>query len=194
MKNLLTIFILGGLLFPLVSLAGEYKNTSGATISYEGLVPCGGNSCVGVSEKAIGDKMKEMEKNKSPITFQQACTQLGGNWRSPQQKNSISCQFCHFFVMFGELVNFLIFKITIPAAVLLLVISGAMFVFAAGNPGWIKKGQDIMKSVVIGLVIIFLAYLVVGAFLSFIGLADWTAAIYRDWNSGFFQLNCPIKI
>jgi len=104
------------------------------------------------------------------------------------------CQFCHFFVMFGGLVNFLIFGITIPAAVLLLVIGGAMMIFASGQPGLIKKGNDIIKSVAIGIVIIFAAYLVVGTFLKFIGLADWTAAIYKDWNSGFFQLNCEIKL
>jgi hypothetical protein len=107
---------------------------------------------------------------------------------------TIPCQFCHFFVMFGGLLNFLILDITLPAAILLLVIGGAMFVFAAGNPGTIKKGQSIMTSVAIGLVIIFVAYLAVGAFLSFIGLADWTLAIYQDWNTGFFQFNCPITI
>ena len=104
------------------------------------------------------------------------------------------CQFCHFFVMFGGLVSFLIFKITIPTAVLLLVIGGATMIFAGGQPVMIKKGNDIIESVVIGLVIIFVAYLVVVTFLSFIGLADWTAAIYKDWNSGFFQFNCEIKL
>ena len=105
------------------------------------------------------------------------------------------CQFCHFFVTFGGLVNFLIFAITIPAAVLLLVAGGAMFIFASGQPGLVKKGNDIIKSVAIGLVIIFVAYLAVGTFLKFIGLADWTFTIYRSWwETKFFQLNCPINL
>ncbi len=104
------------------------------------------------------------------------------------------CQFCHFSVMFGGIINFLIWKITMPAAVLLIVIGGAMMIFAGGQPGLIKKGNDIIKSVAIGLIIIFVAYLVVGEFLKFIGLADWTWAIYQNWDSGFFQFNCSISL
>ena len=107
---------------------------------------------------------------------------------------TIPCQLCHIFVMFGGIINFLIWGITMPAAVLLFVIGGAMLIFASGKPDLIKKGNDIIRSVAIGLIIIFVAYLVVGTFLKFIGLADWTLAIYKDWNSGFFKFNCEIKL
>jgi hypothetical protein len=146
----------------------ESGNTT--TVAYDGLVPCG--KCVITSGNFDAD----------------------GNYLGGGAQTNLPCQFCHFFVMFGGLVSFLIFKITIPVAVLLLVIGGAMFVFAGGQPGLIQRGNSIIKSVAIGLIIIFVAYLVVGVFLSLIGLANWTLAIYEDWNSGFFQINCPITL
>ncbi|MFH0852266.1 MAG: putative Ig domain-containing protein [bacterium] len=147
---------------------GEPQKTAG----YDGLVPCG--KCVVAKNITLEAAQTEIKNNQGAFS---------GNGQY------VSCQFCHFFVMFGGMVNFLIWKIAIPAAILLLVIGGAMFVFAAGNPGMIKKGMDIMKSVAIGLVIMFVAWIVVSTILTFIGVADWTGL-----RQGWFGINCPIKI
>ncbi|MEK9135305.1 MAG: hypothetical protein AAB451_03355 [Patescibacteria group bacterium] len=145
-------------------------------VAYDGLVPCG--RCVLVGVKVDG-KGKIVELDKDGYT-----TALTGG-----KIDYVSCQFCHFFVMFGGIVNFLLLKIAIPAAILLLVIGGAMFTFSAGNPGTIKKGMDIMKSVAIGLVIMFTAWIVVSTVLTLVGVASWTGL-----RNGWFGINCPINI
>jgi hypothetical protein len=101
------------------------------------------------------------------------------------------CKFCHFFVMFDRIVDFVLFKLVPPIAVLMLLIGGAMFIFGGGSPAIVTKGKNIMTSVAIGLIIIFVAYLVIGLFLHMIGLNDWTTDIYRSWwERGVFEFKC----
>ena len=102
------------------------------------------------------------------------------------------CQLCHLFVMLDNIVDFLFIKLIPPLAALILVIGGGIFIFAGGNPASITQGKSIMTSVLIGLVIIYAAWLIVGLFLNTIGLTDWTNEIYRNWwEQGFFEIPCP---
>lgn len=60
---------------------------------------------------------------------------------------------------FSELVNSIIkwiFNLAIPVAVIMILWAGLRMLTAAGNPTTFKKGQDILKYAVIGLVIIFI--------------------------------------
>ena len=73
----------------------------------------------------------------------------------------------------------------------MLLIGGGMFIFSGGSANTVNKAKTIMTSVVIGLVIIFLAFMIVGVILNAIGLADWTQEIYRNWwQEGVIQINC----
>ena len=102
-----------------------------------------------------------------------------------------ACQLCHLFVLLDNVIDFFLFKIVFPVSVLLLVIGGFMFLFYAENPQMVEQGKKILISVIIGLVIIFSAYFVIGTFLKTIGLAKWTTDIYQNWwNKGFFQIPC----
>jgi len=59
------------------------------------------------------------------------------------------------------------------------------------NPQIVSTGKRILKSVVIGLVIIYASYSLVGWFLVSIGLADWVEDIYRSWwSDGTFVIIC----
>jgi hypothetical protein len=117
------------------------------------------------------------------------------------------CQFCHLFVMFDRIIDFLLTKIVPPLAVLMLVIGGLMFMIAyfteaeapvptngAAGPSLLNRAKKLINSVIIGLVIIYGAWLVIGLFFQVIGLADWTAQIYQNWwKQGFFTIpDCPI--
>lgn len=104
-----------------------------------------------------------------------------------------ACGFCDFFVMIDNILDFVLLKLVPAIATLMLVIGGTMFFFAGGDPGKITTAKSLMTSTIIGLVIIFAAFLIVGTILSTIGLTGWTEDIYRNWwQEGFFQIpGCP---
>jgi len=102
-----------------------------------------------------------------------------------------ACQLCHLFVMFDKIIDFVLINLIPPLAVLMLVIGGVMFIFAAESPTWVTRGKSIMTSVVIGLIIIYAAWLIIGLFFQVIGLTEWTKEIYKNWwEKGFFEIPC----
>ena len=101
------------------------------------------------------------------------------------------CQLCHLFVMLDRIIDFVLIYIVFPVATLLLVIGGAMFMFSAENQNNLAKGKLIMTSVMIGLVIIFSAWLLIGLFLSAIGLSQ--AGIGLISPDKWFIIDCPIN-
>ena len=105
---------------------------------------------------------------------------------------TMPCQFCHFFVMAKAVLDFIV-EIVLVVGVLMLVIGGGMFIFgpliAPGNPKLVSQAQKLMTSVVIGLIIIFGAWIFVNTFFLLIGVADWTGL-----REGWFIIDCPIQL
>ena len=95
------------------------------------------------------------------------------------------CQFCHLFILFDNIVDFVLFTLVPPIAVLMLVIGGAMLFFAAGNPGKLTDAKSIFSSVIIGLILVYGAWVIAGLFFATIGVSDWTGL-----ESGWFTFNC----
>ena len=150
----LSIFLVG-LLFPLLSLAGDYQ-VIGGKVQYGGLVPCG-----------------------KPVLLNDHCCIM-------------PCTFCHFFVMFNGIVNFVIVYIVPVVAVLMLVVGGVMFYFAGGSPKLLTQGKNLIIYAIVGLVIVYAAYLIVGLALQIIGVAKWTG-LNKWFEEGSFTVNCSIK-
>lgn len=100
------------------------------------------------------------------------------------------CKFCHFFVMLKRIVDWFLFVVVPSVAVLMAAIGGVMMIFAAGRPGTVAKGKSILTSTVIGLVIIFCAWLIVNTFLTVIGLSNVTVGTWNPTN--WFTINCPL--
>lgn len=95
------------------------------------------------------------------------------------------CTFCHFFELFANIVNFVLFKFVPPLAVLMLTIGGAMFFLASGDPGKLQQAKGILTSVAIGLIFIYAAWLLVNLFFMTIGVAEWTGLA-----GGWFKFEC----
>jgi len=101
------------------------------------------------------------------------------------------CTLCHLFVLVDSIIDFLIFNLVPPIALLMIIIGALMLIFSMDNPQIVSTGKRILKSVVIGLVIIYASYSLVGWFLVSIGLADWVEDIYRSWwSDGTFVIIC----
>jgi hypothetical protein len=62
----------------------------------------------------------------------------------------------------------------------MIVIGGIMFLTAAGDPGRIGTAKKILTSVVIGLLIIFLAWLIVDTIIMFI---TKSGSPFQNWST-----------
>ena len=99
----------------------------------------------------------------------------------------VSCTFCHFFAMISGIIKFALMNIVFPLAILMLIAGGALFILSAGDPGRINQGKTIMKSAVIGILIILLAWVVVNTILNFSGIVNTSLS----WNpANWFQIEC----
>lgn len=87
--------------------------------------------------------------------------------------------------MIDKILDFFFLSLIPPLAILLTVIAGAYFLLAGSNPAQMEKGKEVLKSVVIGLIIIYGAWLFISFFLTMIGVASWTGL--ESW----FEINCP---
>jgi len=89
------------------------------------------------------------------------------------------CELCDFFKLFDNIVKFVLRNLVPPIAALMLVIGGVMFFQAAGNPAGVGKAKSLLTSVVIGLLIVYGAYLIISLFFTAIGVAEWTGL--QNW-------------
>jgi type IV secretory pathway VirB2 component (pilin) len=113
---------------------------------------------------------------------------------------TLPCQLCHFFVLFKNIFDFLLFKIVPVLAVLMIAIAGFMFLFAyfspaemlpgeaKGGPTLLSRAKKLISSVVFGLLIIYAAWIIVNTFFMVIGVADWTGL-----KEGWWKINCPTQ-
>ena len=95
------------------------------------------------------------------------------------------CKLCHLFVMLDNIFDFVFIKFVPPVAVLALVIGGIYFFASGGNPGNVAKAKGMLTSIVIGLLIIYGAWLLVNTFFLVIGVSEWTGL--TNW----FEYPCP---
>jgi hypothetical protein len=102
-----------------------------------------------------------------------------------------ACNLCHFFVLIDNIIDFLLFRLVPPLALLFIIIGGAMFLLGAGSPRTITQGKNIITSVLIGIGILYGGYFLIGLILQSIGLSQWTHDIYHTWwEQGFFTVPC----
>jgi len=105
------------------------------------------------------------------------------------------CELCHLFVLFKNIVDFLLFKIVPPLAILMLVIAGSMYILAylevIGDPKWISQSKSLIWSVVIGLIIIYGAWLIVNLFFQLIGISTEAKNPFRELPQNWWKINCP---
>lgn len=114
-----------------------------------------------------------------------------------------ACQFCHIFILFNTIVNFVFFKLVPPLAVLMLVIGGFMYIFAymgpatvlqgggKGGPALLSQAKKLITSVIWGLVIVYSAYLAINIVFSFLGLSDF--AIQFTGPDKWATIECIIQ-
>jgi len=91
------------------------------------------------------------------------------------------CKLCDFFVMIDKWIDRLLFMVVPSLAVLMIAIGGGMYIVSQGNPEMLGRAKKLFTSVVIGLLIIYGAWLFVNTFLMAIGVAEWTGLKEGWW-------------
>ncbi len=80
------------------------------------------------------------------------------------------CEFSDLMVMINSIINFLLFNLAIPVAAIMFAGAGFMLMMAGGDPGKISQAKEIFNSVLTGLLIAFMAWIIVQTLLVAAGL------------------------
>lgn len=106
-----------------------------------------------------------------------------------------ACQLCHLFEMAKNIIDFLLLPpsgLLFVIGTLLFIIAGMMYIvaklFAPDSTNMLSQANKVMTSVVIGLVIVFGAWIFVNTFFAVIGVAEWTGL-----DQGWWTVSCPIE-
>lgn len=93
------------------------------------------------------------------------------------------CTFCELYSLAVSIINFLI-KLATPLAVLFIAWGGIQVLTASG-PGSVTKGWDTIKNTLIGIALVFGAWLIVNTFITFL--------ISGNFNLPWKEFNCSIS-
>ena len=158
-SGIITLLLLGAIFMPLQTNAA-------------GLVPCGGFE---IDEN--GNRIVELlDGNPVPEGWQKIND-------TERAKKEPACGFCHIFQLGHNIVTFFLLPSesinnNIPVvplmATLLFAVGGVYLLSGAGSPELHEKGKKTLTSVVIGLLIVYAAWVFVNTFLMFLGVAEWT--------------------
>ncbi len=99
------------------------------------------------------------------------------------------CQICHLYTLAQRLLNFLWWFIAAPIAIVMLIWGGLFLLIPSASPSHIERGKKILSSALVGLLIIFVAWLGVDTvlkFLQFRGTGEGDTQ-FGPWN----KINCP---
>jgi hypothetical protein len=176
MKTVAFFILLGALLFSVVPLTADAR----------GLVPCGGCQV-------------DFVDNACPVGQAEA-----------------TCGFCHIFQLINNIIIFFLVPSptinhmapVVPLLATLFILIGGFYILIAGgspvevfkdtgakgSPLALKKGKEILGAVVTGLLIVYIAWVVVMSILSFLGVAAWTGLTDNpatpDIIEGWWDIKC----
>lgn len=89
--------------------------------------------------------------------------------------NQEPCSICHFGALAINLTNFLMYYVALPATALLVAIGGIMLLIAGPSEPMRNHGKEILKATIIGIIIVFLAWLLVDTVIKI---------VTNDWSEG----------
>lgn len=101
----------------------------------------------------------------------------------PRDPSQIST--CHFFVLLDNVIDFILFQLNIWVTICLFVYIGILYYFGGDDPSKLTRAQITFKSMMIGLFIMYGAWLFITLILSVIGAAKWVG-----FENGAFLIKC----
>lgn len=104
-----------------------------------------------------------------------------------------SCTLCHFFELLNNIITFIFTCLAPVTAGLMLVLGGFYFLAGGVDPTKLGEAKKIIWAVVIGLIVIFIAWVFLNTFLTTIGVAEWTGFIDNPATpevEGWWEIQC----
>ncbi|MBU3964762.1 pilin [Patescibacteria group bacterium] len=111
------------------------------------------------------------------------CGRIIDDQSTPLINENEPCTLCALFYMLKNVINF-VMTLAIGIGVFILVIAGLLYAFSAGNPGKIELAKSAVTSALIGMAIVFIAWMAVAVILQGMGYAN-----ISTWN----QVACNVK-
>ncbi|MBI2113093.1 MAG: hypothetical protein HYT50_00730 [Candidatus Wildermuthbacteria bacterium] len=111
-------------------------------------------------------------------------TDINGDGKIRAEDGEQACGFCQIFQLISKIVGFIMFPIVPLIASLFVVIGGFMIFISGGDEKRLKQGQDLLKAVAIGVVLVYAAWVLVNTFFMWIGIAEWQGFNLKEswWN------------
>ena len=78
---------------------------------------------------------------------------------------------CDIVVGFNTIIQYLM-KISIGVALLAISIGGILYVVSAGEPGAVETAKKAIKNGIIGFVIVFSAFIIIGTVIKYLGVKE----------------------
>lgn len=105
-------------------------------------------------------------------------------------EDSEICNLCHVFELFNNILVLVLTCFAPIVAGLLLIVGGFSFFVVGGDPSKVNEAKKIILAVVIGLVIIFMAWVFLNTLLTSLGVATWTGVDPTSVDNPWWKINC----
>ncbi|MDD5606729.1 MAG: hypothetical protein PHN37_02605 [Candidatus Pacebacteria bacterium] len=118
-----------------------------------------------------------------PVFVSAGLVPCGGPGQDP-------CNICHLFVLANNIVRFLLFNL-LPILIPLMIVAGGVvliiaYVDPSKGPENIQKARAIFKTVIIGTILVYTAWIIVNLFFQVLGIIEW-----RGFNrDGWWHIEC----
>lgn len=89
-----------------------------------------------------------------------------------------SCDLCQLYVLAKNGVDFMLFDLILPVAIIALLIGGIFLLASRGNPQMMETGKKAITNTVMGVIIAFAAWLIIATIANTLGYTGFTGA----WN------------
>lgn len=129
-----------------------------------------------------------------PLVSQAGFVPCGLTGDDPNQpgNQTVECTACHLFILTNNIIKFIAIDIVPILGAILLAAGGFMWMTAAGDENRMGKGKKILTGTIIGLVVVFASFMIVGFILQV--LVGENAEKYFSWKEGGFVIKCSTEV
>ena len=100
---------------------------------------------------------------------------------STEPDETLPCGFCHFFGLFKNVLDWIIFAIAPILGILLIVIGGFLILTSRGSPAQLTQGKDFIKWTLLGFAIMLISWVLINSIFSVLQLQEWTGLQVGNW-------------
>ncbi|MCK4918864.1 MAG: hypothetical protein KAS01_00590 [Candidatus Pacebacteria bacterium] len=170
-KAFLTLFFVVLIVSPFVGNISEVHAGIGTP------TPAAGDGCLPDTGDPDCVAGCEVSGSAGLIPCGKSCDDPDTAWEEDQ-----ACTLCHGILMSQLIIEFLV-KLAGIAAMIAIAIGGFLYMFAAGKQGAIDTAKSMIKNVLIGFIIVFIAWALIDTVLTMFGYID---PIGGEW----YEMDC----